>query len=318
MIKDELFAKEPLAYACLANDLRSGHVAQCYLLSGEGSPLLTDAAYLLAMSIVEGRGDFACEECNTCRRIRLDKYLDVQFIDGRKSLIKKEAIEGLMASFTKTALEAAGKKVYILANVHNASAKVLNMLLKQIEEPSNQNTYAIFTTDNVEVLLPTVVSRARKVFFKQRDYGPRVQTYVEQGFEDFDAYLLSRIDKQQEYTDLSNACYPVVRDLLFQSVEALGDKDYLPVLFGLKLNQMVAKKDLKEVTALYLEAMIVLLQVALTEERSGVEAIEKLVAELKKNDPQKLLAIFLRLKECSLSNISRAALFDQLCFALVE
>lgn len=317
MIKDELFAKEPLAYACLANDLRSGHLAQCYLLTGEGSPLLVDAAYLLAMSIVEGKGDFACEECNNCQRIKAGKYLDVLFIDGRKSLIKKDSIEELMSTFANTALEAAGKKVYILANVHNASAKVLNMLLKQIEEPTNQNTYAIFTSDNVEALLPTVVSRARKVLFKMRNYQALVAEYQSKGFDEFDAYLLSRIDRQREY-NISDGCYPVMRDLLFQSIEALSNPDYLPVLFGLRLNQMVAKQDLKEVTTLYLDAMIELLELAISEENSGVDTIAELVKELKKNDPQKLLEVFLKLKEYSLSNVSRASLFDRLCYALVK
>ena len=76
MIKEQLLKAEPVAYQSLRNALLNNKVAHSYLFSGEYSPFKIDTAYLLAQSIIEGNNDFACEECNTCKRIRKNKYFD--------------------------------------------------------------------------------------------------------------------------------------------------------------------------------------------------------------------------------------------------
>lgn len=150
MVIDDLRNTEPIAYQSLGNALKKNKVAHSYLFSGEYNPLKVDVAYLLAQSIIEGKNDFACEVCNTCVRIRNDNYFDVIHIDGYKESIKKDDIERIVDEFSRTALESSGKKVYILSNINNASAKVLNMILKFMEEPSNSNTYGILITDKKE------------------------------------------------------------------------------------------------------------------------------------------------------------------------
>ena len=147
MVKEELQEKEPIAYRSLYNALKNRKVAHSYLFSGEYSPLKIDTAYLLAQSIIEGKDDFACEECDTCRRIRRNQYFDVIYVDGYQKSIKKDDIEVILDEFSRTSLEVSGKKVYILANINNASVKVLNMILKFMEEPGNGDTYGIFISD---------------------------------------------------------------------------------------------------------------------------------------------------------------------------
>ena len=159
MIKDLLKEKEPIAYLSLKNDLNNNKLAHCYLMYGELNPLKTEAAFLLAQSIIEGNNDFACEICETCKRIKDGKYFDVIYIDGYSRGIKKDDIDNIMDEFNRTSLEKANKKIYIISNINNSSTKVLNMILKFIEEPSSNNTYAIFTSDNIDSLLPTIVSR---------------------------------------------------------------------------------------------------------------------------------------------------------------
>ena len=156
MIKDILKSKEPVVYTSLYNDLKNNKVSHSYLFIGEYNPLKLDTAYLLAQSIIEGKNDFACETCATCKRIKENKYVDFRYIDGYDHSIKKEEMEELMMSFKTTALEEANKKVYIVSNINNSNKKVLNMILKFIEEPIN-NTYAIFMSDNENALLPTTL-----------------------------------------------------------------------------------------------------------------------------------------------------------------
>ena len=81
MIKDLLKEKEPIAYLSLKNDLNNNRLAHCYLMYGELNPLKTEAAFLLAQSIIEDNNDFACETCETCKRIKEGKYFDIRIID---------------------------------------------------------------------------------------------------------------------------------------------------------------------------------------------------------------------------------------------
>ena len=120
MIKEILKEKETIAYLSLQNDLKNDHLAHSYLLYGELNPLKKDTAFLLAQSIIEGKKDFACETCNTCQRIKNNEYYDVYYIDGHSSSIKKDQIEELMNELSKTPLEKANKKIYIIDNINNS------------------------------------------------------------------------------------------------------------------------------------------------------------------------------------------------------
>ena len=68
MIKNILKSKEPVVYTSLYNDLKNDKVSHSYLFVGEYNPLKLEAAYLLAQSIIEGKNDFACEECSANKR----------------------------------------------------------------------------------------------------------------------------------------------------------------------------------------------------------------------------------------------------------
>ena len=170
MVKDVLKAKEPIVYLSLKNDLENNRLAQCYLLYGQVNPLKKDTAFLLAQSIIENKQSFACEECNTCLRIKDNKYFDVIYVDGTKSSIKVDDIEYIMSEFSRTSLEGS-KKVYIIDNINNASLKAVNMLLKFMEEPSSDDVYGIFISDDMDTLLDTIVSRCEKLPFMTRDFS---------------------------------------------------------------------------------------------------------------------------------------------------
>lgn len=317
MIKDELRQREMGAYLALRNDLESGRVAHAYLLYGEKNPLLLEAAFLLAMSIIEDRGDFACESCNTCRRIRDGRYSDVVFIDGRSELIRKDSITELMELLSKTALEKSGKKVYIIANIQNSTPKVLNMILKTIEEPGSEDSYAIFTSDNIDSVLETVVSRCKKVRFLTKDNSFVEKELLKRGFDKSDAFLLANGAHDCDRYDLSDTDFLTARDLCYRTAECLDDKEYLPILFSRELESMCSKDHLKEVFPLYISFMTVLLEYAITKRSSGIQDIDRCIAKLADHSPERLLDIYLRVSEKTDLNLSRALLFDQISFEII-
>lgn len=318
MIKDVLKKQELTAYLSLKHDLESGKLAHSYLFCGELNPLKTEAAFLMAQSIIEGSGTFACEECEQCKRIRQLKHLDVIYINGYKASIKVNDIEQLMMEFSKTAAEQSGRKVYIIDNINNSSQKVLNMILKFMEEPGSRSTYGIFLSDNIDGLLPTVVSRCRRVEFKTRDFSYLIAEYEKHGFENTDAYLLSRIKHCYEDMDLNDECYTNAREYVYKTIDNLGNRDYLPAMFFNEFYTCVNKDDFKLLSDYYLSIMQIVISDALIFNTRDDNEYNNCLNILRNRDLVKLMEIFMDASKKAKTNINRQLLFDQIGAHLIS
>ena len=320
MIQSDLKLKEPVAYQSLFNSLKNNKVAHSYLFSGEFSRLKIDTAYLLAMSIVEDGNGFACEECETCKRILNNEYFDVIYIDGYKDSIKKDDIERIMDEFSRTSLEASGKKIYILANINNSSTKVMNMILKFMEEPSNENTYGIFISDNKDGLLPTIVSRCQEVPFLQRDFSYLINEYTANGFDYIDAYLLTNI--LHEYNpsfDLNDEYYLTAKDYVYKTIESLNEPEYLPVLFYKELYPSFKDRDdLRTCLDYYLDIMLQMIQDSLVNNCIDDEEYNNHLKTIHDYKPDKLLKIFTNAKDKIAINAERKLLFDSIACQIIS
>ena len=318
MIKDVLKKQELTAYLSLKHDLESGKLAHSYLFYGELNPLKTEAAFLMAQSIIEGSGTFACEECEQCKRIRQLKHLDVIYINGYKASIKVNDIEQLMMEFSKTAAEQSGRKVYSIDNINNSSQKVLNMILKFMEEPGSRSTYGIFLSDNIDGLLPTVVSRCRRVEFKTRDFSYLIAEYEKHGFENTDAYLLSRIKHCYEDMDLNDECYTNAREYVYKTIGNLDNRDYLPAMFFNEFYTCVNKDDFKLLSDYYLSIMQIVISDALIFNTRDDNEYNNCLNILRNRDLVKLMEIFMDASKKAKTNINRQLLFDQIGAHLIS
>ena len=318
MIKGVLKKQELTAYLSLKHDLESGKLAHSYLFYGELNPLKTEAAFLMAQSIIEGSGTFACEECEQCKRIRQLKHLDVIYINGYKASIKVNDIEQLMMEFSKTAAEQSGRKVYIIDNINNSSQKVLNMILKFMEEPGSRSTYGIFLSDNIDGLLPTVVSRCRRVEFKTRDFSYLIAEYEKHGFENTDAYLLSRIKHCYEDMDLNDECYTNAREYVYKTIGNLDNRDYLPAMFFNEFYTCVNKDDFKLLSDYYLSIMQIVISDALIFNTRDDNEYNNCLNILRNRDLVKLMEIFMDASRKAKTNINRQLLFDQIGAHLIS
>lgn len=317
MIKDVLKEKETVAYLSIRNDLQSGHLAHSYLLYGELNPLKTEVAFLLAQSIIENAGDYACEECDTCKRIREGKYFDVIYIDGHKELIKKEHIDYIVNEFNKTSLESGQKKIYIIDNINNASPKVLNMILKFMEEPGNSNTFGIFISDNIDTLLETVVSRCKKVPFNTRDFSFLIDEYKKLGYSDIDSYLLCQIKHELVSDEELNDKFTLAREYAYKTIDNLKTPKYLPILFNKEFYSAAGKENFKECADLLLNILIIMISDASLSDNFNEEYNEYLKI-LNSVDKNKLYEIILKAKEKMNSPVSLNLLFDQIAFEIIS
>ncbi len=320
MIKTQLRDSEPIAYQSLENSLKNKKVAHSYLFSGEYNPLKIEAAYLLAQSIVEGKDDFACETCDVCKRIRNNSYFDVIYVDGYASSIKKDDIEMILDEFSRTSLESSGKKVYILANINNASTKVLNMILKFMEEPSNSNTYGIFISDHKEDLLPTIVSRCQEVPFLTRDFSFLIDRYEEKGFDRVDAYLLSNIlHRYDPDLDLNDPIYLSAKEYVYKTIDLFDKKEYLPVMFYQEFyTAFKDREEFRRCVDMYLSIMITMIDDALKNKNSGDNEYDDHLKIIEAHDPGRLLDIFVRASDKAMLNAERKLLFDAISYEIIS
>lgn len=105
-----------------------------------------------------------CNQCPNCKKIDDQTYIDLIQLNGYAQSIKKEDILIIQDQFAKTASEKANKKIYVIQGVENTTPEALNSLLKFLEEPNSDNIYAIFTTKNINQVLPTIRSRCLQFY----------------------------------------------------------------------------------------------------------------------------------------------------------
>lgn len=195
MIKKLLEEQQPIVFHALKNACENHRISSAYLFTGPYGTPKYEAAILLAQSILCEKGDgLACEECNTCRRVREGLYADMVVLDGKEEPISKDMVDAIQEKFSKTALEANGQRVYIIKNAETASISAQNSMLKFLEEPGLGVT-AILTTDNVNRLLPTIISRCTVLPFTPRSAMEYQKDLIEHGVKEQDAYFMSHIVK---------------------------------------------------------------------------------------------------------------------------
>ena len=157
---------QPIIYKTFTNALESHTLSHAYLLVGNpGTPLYEVAKYLAKSVICDEPSPLACDNCITCMRVDSDNYPDIIKLDGSKATIKKEDVLNIESRFEKTAFEIKGVMIYIINLVENMTLEAVNSVLKFLEEPESE-IYAFLTTNNVNNVLPTIVSRCQTLPLK--------------------------------------------------------------------------------------------------------------------------------------------------------
>ncbi len=193
MIKQQLVHEQPIAWQTLCHALKNNQLAHAYLFHGPKGTSKLECAMLVAQSLVCPNKDehgFACEECEECKRIAHHQFADLIYLDGSETSIKKENILKLQHEFAKTGLEHTGHKIYVVNQAENATTEALNALLKFLEEPSSTQMTAILICDQMDRLLPTIVSRCQLIPFRPLS-SAQCYERCKNEMNPLDAYLLS-------------------------------------------------------------------------------------------------------------------------------
>lgn len=198
--------KQPVIYQTFTNSLANKTLSHAYLIVGNpGTPLLETAKFLAKTVLCDDPSPLACSNCITCLRIESENYPDVITLDGSKATIKKEDVLNIEERFEKTAFETKGIMIYIIHLVDNMTLEAVNSILKFIEEPEGE-VYAFLTTNNINNVLPTIVSRCQTLNLKSVDRKEIIDESIELSIPQEEAELLSYF-----YND-SELIYDLLKD----------------------------------------------------------------------------------------------------------
>jgi len=182
---------QPVIYQTFLNSYQKDQLSHAYLISGSNGAPLIDVACFFAKSILcDDPSPLACNSCITCLRVDDGNYPDFFIFDGSKNTIKKDDVTTIETAFEKKAFENKGIRVYVLHLIENMTTQAINSILKFLEEPGQQ-VYAFLTTNNENVILPTIISRCQLLRLRLIDKQIVINDAIENGVDKKDAELLS-------------------------------------------------------------------------------------------------------------------------------
>ena len=137
--------------------------SHAYLFYGEDAMLNIELAKIFIASIFCGKP--ACGECESCKRIEINKNPDLLIVD--KPTLQVADIENLIDNVQLKPM-AYKYKVVFIENAEGINEIAQNKLLKTLEEPNSQVIF-VLTCTNIEKLLPTIKSRLSKHYISRVD-----------------------------------------------------------------------------------------------------------------------------------------------------
>ena len=315
--------EQPVAYRMMKNALQRNS-AHAYLFHGPKGTHKLDMAIMFAQSMFceHKQEGIACGKCDTCMRVKEGMYADMIVVDGEKVSIKKEDILHIQKEFSTTALEKYGKKIYILNACENSTAAAMNSLLKFLEEPEG-DVLAILCTNQLERILPTIVSRCQLVPFRLSDYQISMRYGIENGLSALDAHIASQLvsNVNEMFTLVEEENYQVALSLWMQFIEKCYEDVHEGMLhLILEGFHSKTKYSNKEVLELFLNIGVIFTQDCIYQRNVENEDWMKLINDFEKLNvsTSRLLSILLTIKDRTLRNANVLLTIDELGYLLMK
>jgi DNA polymerase-3 subunit delta' len=149
------------AVRALRDAVASGGVSHAYLFVGPQGVGRELAALALAASLNCANG--GCGTCDVCARVLRRTHPDVMTIAPEGAQILVSQVRRVREIAYRSPLEAR-TKVFLIEDAHRLNPAAGNALLKVLEEPPGDVVFVLVTA-SPEDMLPTIVSRTRRIDF---------------------------------------------------------------------------------------------------------------------------------------------------------
>ena len=180
----------------LKKSVADSHVSHAFIFYGDRYSEKENVAEIFARSLVceKGTGE-PCDQCHACRQALAMSHPDILHLEKdpkKKSIGVKEIREQINDTVVIKPFSAQ-RKVYIVPDAQIMTVQAQNALLKTFEEPPSYITI-ILLTDNIEMLLPTIRSRAVRKDFNF-SINPKIKTGVLSLIRNIDKKSLEKINE---------------------------------------------------------------------------------------------------------------------------
>ena len=211
MLDDFKFEQE-IAYKTILNSISLNKISHAYIIESNGYPKSFDFALAVAKTFLCPKliykNSIECENCNQCKNIDNNDFLELKIIKPEGMWIKKNELIELQDIFSKKSI-IGNRKVYIIESAEKLNVSSSNSILKFLEEPEEGIT-AILLVNNISQLLPTIVSRCQILSLSHINTSNNLSTlekiahYLKNNDIDIKEYIsndenISKIDKIIEF-----------------------------------------------------------------------------------------------------------------------
>ena len=145
----------------LSLDLKEKMLNHAYLINSKDDVLLQALGFFAVKEIFCESADKPCDKCTNCQKIEHSNMVDLEIYPKDNSSLVVDDILNIVQSAYVKPMESA-YKVFLLNNFDECTVQGQNKILKTIEEPP-QNVILILTAKNMGLVLPTILSRSKKI-----------------------------------------------------------------------------------------------------------------------------------------------------------
>ena len=144
----------------LQNAIKLNKVSHAYIFNGEKGSGKNLLANMFAMTLQCEKGDVEpCLICSSCKKAMSKNHPDIiSVLHEKPNSIGVEDIRGQVIGDIMIKPYISPYKIYIIKEAEKLTVQAQNALLKSIEEPPAYVVVILLTT-NIDVLLPTILSR---------------------------------------------------------------------------------------------------------------------------------------------------------------
>ena len=191
--------------------VKAGRIAHAFLLSGPHGTGKRTCANYLTQTILCASPQAPCGQCPACKKVLAGLHPDVHVVGEEEKSISVDTIRALRDQLALRPFEA-DRHIALIPRADRMTAQAQNALLKTLEEPAGGNMFFLLT-DQPGAMLPTIVSRCRRLRFSPVSVEACAEILAEKGVEPGRARLAA-------------AC---AQGAVGRALEIAGDEDYLPL-----------------------------------------------------------------------------------------
>lgn len=316
-MKEYLIKYQDIVYKTLLNSKKRNKFPQAILLnSTKDVPVLEIAKYIAGWIVCENNEP--SEDDLLFNKINNGTYADLILVDGKEQTIKKGEIEKIQERFSLSSIEDNAKRIYIINLIEHATQEAVNSLLKFLEEP-NEDIYAIITTENINGVLPTIISRCLNLRLKKASKQELVVAAIKKDIPLEDALVIASFNGSLNLIEecYNNSKYISIKDLVVEMFNEYVEGNNILYFSQVELSDLLNNKVNFR---LFLDLLEIFLLDAINHDQENISFVEhkELLKEVKEKtkDLSSKIETVMNFKSAVVLNANLKLLLDSLIIKL--